>query len=36
MKKFVSPIDDVFENLLVGAFVISLIFLMVMFLVRYL
>jgi hypothetical protein len=36
MKKIVSPIDDVFENLLVGAFVISLILLIVMYLVRYL
>jgi hypothetical protein len=36
MRKFVSHIDDVFENFLVVTFVISLILLIVMYLVRYL
>jgi hypothetical protein len=36
MRKFESHINDVFDNLLVGSFVISLILLIVMHIVRYL
>jgi hypothetical protein len=36
MRNFVSYTDEVFENLIVGAFVTLTILLMVMFLVRYL